>query len=336
MRVLNWNDGNILQEVSANIQDYNYHACWMYVSFSFNHENGSAGFYLNGMRLEEQYLNLTYPTLTRINQTQLSYIGLNSVTRADYFYGLIDQLNVIYFVKSHTEIQYEATILFFYNFNSDKIHYDSGPNNIPGLSQDVYRLVSDNDSTLLLNTSESFFQSLGFTLLASNEYEFSIAFWLRLIITPSNKTNSAIAILQLSSLIEGLSSCTYSCAFSLHVYPNNENNRWIHLGVAYDSPEIYRFYVNEKLVHIDINRRYSSIITANSCFSVSIGGVYLNNSMLIKPANYEQMKCFSGIPVFNYTKMYGEIDDFTFHARVLEDLEFVALVLTKNASDNME
>ncbi|CAF3707040.1 unnamed protein product [Rotaria sp. Silwood1] len=181
MRVLNWNDGNILQEVSANIQDYNCHACWMYVSFSFNHENRSAGFYLNGMRLEEQYLNLTYPTLTRINQTQLSYIGLNSVTRADYFYGLIDH---------------------------DKIHYDSGPNNIPGLSQDVYRLVSDNDSTLLLNTSESFFQSLGFTLLASNEYEFSIAFWLRLIITPSNKTNSAIAILQLSSLIEGLSSCT--------------------------------------------------------------------------------------------------------------------------------
>ena len=356
IRILNGNNGNILQEVSASIQDYNCQACWMYVSFSFNQQNGSTLFYLNGKQLDEKFLNLTYSTLTKPNKTQESFIGLNSVTRADYFYGLIDQLNVLYDVKTADEIQYEATEIFFYNFNTDDIAADKGPNNIPGNINNVYRLVSNNQSTLLLNTSDSYFLSVGFTLLASNDYEYSIGFWLRLIITPAVEDNSAIAVLQLSSLIDGLSSDTYSCALSLHVYPNNGsigiffprryvtvnvngtsilNNTWIHIGIAYDSPEIYLFYVNGILVDTDTNRRYSSIIAANSRFAVSIGGVYLDSSMPIKPANYEQMKCFSGIPVFNYTKMYGQIDDFTFHARLLSDSDFAALADPKNRLNNI-
>ncbi|CAF1358518.1 unnamed protein product [Adineta ricciae] len=351
IRIFNWTNANILQEVYAAIQNYVCQACWMYISFSFNHQTGSTVLYLNGVRLEEKFLNLTYPILARANQTELSYIGLNAVTRANYFYGLIDQLSILYAVKSDSEIKYEATIIFFYLFDSDQINVDAGPNNILANSASVYRAVSNNQSTLLFNTTDSYFQSLGFTLLDSNDYEFSIVFWLRLIIPKPATDNSAIAVLQLSSMISGLSSGTYSCAFCLHVNPNNGstgyffprtfttiypngssvlNNTWVHIGVVYVSPETYYFYQNGKLLDMATNRRFSSIISSNSRFSVSIGGIYLDSSMPVKPTNYEQMKCFSGIPVFNYTKMYGQIDDFALHARSLTAEEFAGLADPKN------
>lgn len=356
IRIVNSNNGNILQDVFASIQDYNCQGCWMYVSFSFDYQTGSTVFYLNGLLLEESFLNLTYPTLQRTNKTLLSCIGRNALIGAEYFYGLIDQLNILYSVKNASELQYEATALFLYNFNTDNINADAGPNNIQANSQDVYRSIYNNQSALLFNSTESYFQCVGFTLLTSNGFEYSITFWLRLIITKPDKENSAIAVLQLSSKIEGLSSGTYSCTFSSHVYPNNGtiglffpnrlavvnvngslimNNTWTHIGVVYDGLDAYYFYQDGKLLHTDTNRRYSTIIAGNSRFSVSIGGVYLNNSMAIKPANYEEMKCFAGIPTFNYTKMYGEIDDFAFHARELTALEVAALANDKDKLDNI-
>ncbi|CAF3517011.1 unnamed protein product, partial [Rotaria sp. Silwood2] len=237
-------------------------------------------------------------------------------------------------------------VLCQYRFNGDDLNAGWGPNNIRGRSQHVYRSWWNNQSVLLFNDSDSYFQSSGFTLMHSNAYEYSIAFWLRLKIQKPEKVNSVIAVLQLTSSISALSSDSYTCVMSIHVYPDNqtlgyffpgifellnvsgsfiENNTWVHIGVAFESPQIYYFYQNGKLIANDTNRRFSSIISDDPRFSVTVGGAYLDDSDPNKPDNFEQMKCFARIPSFNYTKMYGEIDDLTFYSRILNSSEFSAL-----------
>ena len=115
-------------------------------------------------------------------------IGLNAVTRAEPFYGLIDRLCITYYVKNDSEILFEASVLCRYKFNTDDINAGSGPSSIRARSQHVYRSLSNNESNILFNSTDSYFQSSGFTLLGSNNYEFSLSFWLRLII-PEATTN---------------------------------------------------------------------------------------------------------------------------------------------------
>ncbi|CAF4060020.1 unnamed protein product [Adineta steineri] len=355
INILNWNDGSILQQAVVSIQSTTCQGCWMYVSFTFNNQTGSTVFYLNGARLGTQSLNMTYPTVNKVNKTQLSYLGVNGISMTNYFYGLVDQLNILYSVKNDSEIQYEATTIFHYNFNNDNINADIGPNNIHGLSHNVYRLVSSNTSTLLFNLTDSYFQSIGFTLFDSNDFEYSIAFWLRIILITPDKINSATAVLQLLGAVSGLATASYSCAISMHVYPAGsigfffpkrfavvdvngssiKNDTWTHIGIVYDSPETYYFYQDGILRDTDVSRRYSSIISSNTRFSTSFGGVYLNNSITPKPSNYEQMKCFSGLPVFNYTKMYGGIDDFIFLGRALKSSEIATLAASKTQTDDI-
>ncbi|CAF4322534.1 unnamed protein product, partial [Rotaria sp. Silwood2] len=249
-------------------------------------------------------------------------------------------------MKNASVIRFEATVLCQYRFNSDDLNVGWGPNNIRARSQHVYRSWSNNQSVLLFNDSDSYFQSTGFTLMYSNTYEYSIAFWLRLKIQKPEKGNSAIAVLQLTSSIPALSSDSYTCVMSIHVYPDNQtlgyffpgifellnvsgsfigNNTWIHIGIAFESPQTYYFYQNGKLVATDIKRRFSSVIAGDPRFSATVGGAYLDDSDPNKPDNFEQMKCFARIPTFNYTKMYGEIDDLTFYSRILNSSEFSAL-----------
>ena len=60
-----------------------------------------------------------------------TYIGVGSVpTLSSPFDGLIDQLSISYYVKNDSEILDEATLLCYYNFETDDINADSGPNNI--------------------------------------------------------------------------------------------------------------------------------------------------------------------------------------------------------------
>ena len=348
LRLMQWKNSSILAERVALLQDYVCQACWMYVTFSFDSHTGSNIIYFNGMAVLQSYLNMTYPTLPSINETTASCIGLNAVTGLQPFYGLIDRLSVTYYVKNGSEILDEATTLCYYTFNTANITADSGPNSIIGHAQNVYRLLARNRSSLLFNATDSYFQSTGFTLLQSNEYNYSFAFWLRLIIPNSTVQNSAIAVLQLTSLITGLSSGSYTCVISLHVYPNNGtigyffpslfevinlnnsllmNDTWVHLGVVFASPDTYLFYQNGQLIHTHKNQRFSSIISDYPRLSLTVGGAYLDDSIPQKPANFEQMKCFAKIPIFNYTNMYGGIDYLAFYARQLTASEFAHLAV---------
>ncbi|CAF3709352.1 unnamed protein product [Rotaria sp. Silwood1] len=144
---------------------------------------------------------------------------------------------------------------------------------------------------------------------------------------------------------------------SIHVYPNNQtlgyffpsifevlnvngsfigNNTWVHIGVAYKSPQTYLFYENGQLIASRTQRRFSSIIFNDPRFSMTIGGAYLDDSDPNKPDNFEEMKCFARIPVFNYTKMYGEMDDLTFYSRVLDASEFSSLAKSYITESSVE
>ncbi|CAF2836795.1 unnamed protein product [Rotaria sp. Silwood2] len=179
--ISNWDNATIIQTAFVSFQNYGCQACWMHVAFSFNHQTGSTIFYFNGMQIGEKYLNMTVATLSQPNKAKATYIGLNAVTNAQPFYGLIDQLSVLYAVKNASVILYEATTVCHYTFDSEDINDGWGPNNIRARSQHVYRLWSNNKSSLLFNDSDSYFQSSGFTLMDSSDYEYSISFWLRLV-----------------------------------------------------------------------------------------------------------------------------------------------------------
>ncbi|CAF1290557.1 unnamed protein product [Adineta steineri] len=89
------------------------------------------------------------------------------------------------------------------------------------------------------------------------------------------------------------------------------------------------------LIDTNVGRRYSSVISSNTRFCISCGGGYSNNSITPKSNNYEQMRCFSGLPLFNYTKMYGEIDDFIFLVSALTDSEIATFTASETQTNDI-
>ncbi|CAF4215220.1 unnamed protein product [Rotaria sp. Silwood2] len=321
----------------------------MYTTFSFNHLNGSTTLYFNGKSVLETYLNLTGSIESTMSTTNPSFIGLNAVTHDSPFHGLIDRLFITFFVKSADEIRKEATLLYDYEFDGEDPNYDSGPIGIKTNSQNVYISRSNNRSSALFNASNSYFQTAGFTFSHAHYYEFSITFWLRLNIMTSLDDNSVIAVLQLTSLIDGLSSSSYTCIFSLHISPENstmrvvfpalfsiidvnnwpiENNTWVHLGIAFNGKDTFYFYKNGQLIGNDTNRRYSTLLLDDPRLALTIGGVYLNDYIAQNFETFERMTCFAKSSDFNYTSMHGEIDELITFGRLLTESEFADLALS--------
>jgi hypothetical protein len=301
----------------------------------------------------ESFLPSNFAT-AKTNESMTSYIGSSSVpSNRNTFDGLIDQLSISYYVKNDSEILDEATLLCQYNFETDDINADSGPNHIQAYSENVYRSLSNNQNNLFFNSSDSYFQSSGFTLLMSKFYAFTIAFWIRPIIMKSDKLNSAIAILQFASKVEQISSESYVCFLSLYIanISNSkpyfqftfgqlnmytpldwyivENNTWTHIGVTYSSGCQLSFYING-INNGYINDTRFSLLLYNPRLAITVGGSYFDDTITIKPTNYESRICFAQNPEFNYTQMYGEIDDLKVFARVLTDSEFAILARSKN------
>jgi hypothetical protein len=293
------------------------------------------------------------PNAFAMNKTNGSetYIGSMTMNR-DTFDGLIDQLSISYYAKNDSEILIEATLLCQYNFDSDDVNMDSGPNFIPAYSQNVSRSISNNQSNLLFNSTDSYLQSSGFTFLMSNYYAFSIAFWLRPILLQTNQSKSAMAILQLSSRVQSVSSESYVCFLSIYIVNTThsqpyfqlgygelnmysdfsphtvKNSTWIHVGVSYANGNKITFYLNG-INYGSITDTRFSLLLYNPRLAVTIGGSYFDDTVTVKPTNYESRKCFAENPQFNYAQMYGEIDSLNIFARTLADSEFAILSSTK-------
>jgi hypothetical protein len=133
---------------------------------------------------------------------------------------------------------------------------------------------------------------------------------------------------------------------TMHVYPNNgtigfffprlyqvinmnnssvKNDTWVHLGVAFASPDTYLFYQDGQLIHTYKNARLSTIISDYPRLALTVGGAYLDESILQLPDNFEKMKCFALVPIFNYTNMNGGIDYLGVYGRTLNASEFADL-----------
>jgi hypothetical protein len=299
------------------------------------------------------YFSPNYFAVNRTNSSQ-TYIGSDiSSTNRDSFDGLIDQLSISYYAKNDSEILAEATLLCRYNFESDDVNMDSGPNFIPASSQNVSRSISNNQSCLLFSSTDSYFQSSGFTFLMSNYYAFSIAFWLRPYMLYTNQSNVAMAILQLATKVQSVSSEVYICFLSIYIVNTTssqpyfqlgyaalnmysdfdpytvENNTWVHVGVSYSNGNDITLYINGINYGYIEDSRFS-LLMYNPRLAVTIGGSYFDDSIAVKPTNYESRKCFAQNPQYHYIPMYGEIDSFNVFARALTDSEFESLASTKN------
>jgi hypothetical protein len=189
----------------------------------------------------------------------------------------------------------------------------------------------------------------------SKSYEFSIAFWLRPIIIKSDKQNSAIAILQFASKVEQVSSESYVCFLSILIANSTtaqpyfrfefgqlnmfaavnwtivQNNTWTHVGVSYSNSSLLSIYLDGTIYDYVSDNRFS-LLLFNPRLALTVGGNYFDDTIAVKPTNYESRKCFAQNPEFNLTQMSGEIDDLKVFARALTDSEFAILASSKNKS----
>lgn len=125
---------------------------------------------------------------------------LANIIDESYYTGYIDQLSFSFRAKSMSELLNEATLIFAYQFiNQDEIFNDTGPNAILGSGQNV---SSNGSNDLIFNTSTSYFQSSDFTLLYSQNYSYSIAFWIKPFVNYTNTVSSGgylVPLIRLSS-----------------------------------------------------------------------------------------------------------------------------------------
>ena len=264
---LNSSNGNELYKVDYSAWRVICQSYWIHLAFSFNNATNIMSIYYNGVQMENGTMPLNTFATMKTNEYKTSYIGFGSIhKRRNPFGGLIDQLSISYYVKNDTEILDEATLLCHYNFEDDDINADSGPNNIPAYSESVYKSLSTNESYLLFNSTDSYFQSSGFTLLMSKSYEFTFTFWLRPLTIKSDQVESAIAVVQLASKVQQVLSESYVCFLRIYIvnitedkssfrlgygqlneYANIKgytvrNNTWIHVGVSYANGTVISIY----------------------------------------------------------------------------------------------
>jgi hypothetical protein len=353
-RIWHWNSKKELPWVRGEVWRVICQSCWIHLAFTFNQKSNMLAIYFNGLQMKNKTIALSTSTTTGNNENKVSYIGYGSVPAdRDPFDGLIDQLSISYFIKTDSEILDEATLLCHYNFETDDINIDSGPNDITAYSENVNRSLTNNQSSLAFNSNDSYFQSSGFTLLMSKFYEFSIAFWVRPVIMKYDALNSAIAIFQLVSKVQQVSSASYVCFTSLYI-ANASTNRpyfqysygqlnmysivenfilpndtWTHVGISYLNASLIYFYINGKNHGGIIDSRFS-LLLYNPRLALTIGGEYFNDIMTTQLSNSESRKCFTETPVFNYTQLHGEIDDVRVYARALTKAEFATIGRKKN------
>ena len=348
-RVYSWYNQTMSYLVTYEAWKVNYQSCWIHLAFAFDFRMNQLTIFFNG---EPMATNTFYPNYfpqIKANERLSTLISSNSYP----FDGLIDQLTVSYYRKNDSEIRREATLLCSYDFESDDINHDNGPNNIQAYSEHVYY---SQEQTLRFNSSDSYFQTSGFTLMMSNSYAFTIAFWIRPILLPSDKENSAIALFQLSSKVQQVTTETYVCFLTFYIVNITssqptfrmsfgqlnmymqlddiqiKNNTWTHVLLTYfDKSQLFVF-INGKDYRGLEDDRFSLLLSAPR-FAVTIGGNYFDDIIETKPTNYESRACFAERPEFNFMQMNGQIDELKFFSRKLTRSEINELASSKNISN---
>lgn len=348
-------DRHVIKKLSGSVTNFLCYACWLYATFVYDHDNQQVEIYINGVSIVQGSSEFEYPNTTNSTHvTTWTCIGCNSLVFGQPFHGLIDQLSIWHYKKTSNQILREATTLAHYKFNTDDIDLDSGPNSIRATSLNVFRLIKNNQSTLLFNTSISFFQVKDFTLLDSNNMEFTISFWIRPRFPSVYSSTTALGVLQFTVLSSLPLTKNYNCLFHLHIYPQSgslgffllktfqevifnhskiEDNDWVHIGISFQSPQTFLFYQNGELAGNISNLRISTLIPSYPRLSVVFGSAVWNLSMSNLPPYYEQSKCFACCLPLDFRNLDGEIEDVIIFARRLIASEFVEIVKNTKPSN---
>jgi hypothetical protein len=154
---------------------------WQHVTFAFAEEDMSMAIHIDGV----------LDALGMINHPEYGNFEIKGTTIGssdvyNQYNGLMDQLSVVFRIKSRIDVLDEATLVAHYNFNNEDtggdLFKDISVNNIHAQGSHVSHLTDSRRpdySTLSLRDSKlSYFQTGGFVLLSTHNYSYSYALWL--------------------------------------------------------------------------------------------------------------------------------------------------------------
>ncbi|CAF1490724.1 unnamed protein product [Rotaria sp. Silwood1] len=233
---------------------------WYLLTFAYDLFSTTQMIYIDGIldcinrtRAPLQITNLSYIPLT---------IGYTSPLAPYYFDGLIDQLSLVEWAKSTSEILNDATLVSWYSFDNNSTQ-DFGPNEINEISINT---TFENNS-LLLNKIKSYFQSSNFVLLGIDNrlYSFSIS------INPFQTNRTVILYIFQNSSIN-----TKWCLSFLRFNsqgPYILTYTWTHIVQTYSSINGVSLYINGSLFNASSPCDYHG---GNTPLTITLGS-YIDN-----------------------------------------------------------
>ncbi|UJR32941.1 hypothetical protein I4U23_020402 [Adineta vaga] len=151
---------------------------WMHVAFVFDITTKLQTIYLNGFINGKQ----TSQSALLVSSGDFT-IGTNAgVNYPDnFFQGYMDEIKISGRAKSSCEILEQATLAAYFKFDRTSAPYiDSGPNKVLNTFSTTSIINGyKNQAISLSGTSQSYFQTWGFTSFGISNQPFSIVFWIR-------------------------------------------------------------------------------------------------------------------------------------------------------------
>ncbi|UJR11288.1 hypothetical protein I4U23_015469 [Adineta vaga] len=146
---------------------------WHHFGFVYDYEHRIQYIYLNGIRVCTHTLSDPFQTTSgSITIGAMNNTGIIT----NFWTGYIDQVSYVSRDKTEDEILEDATLVAYYSFDNGSF-LDYGPNKINGTGVDTRSVAGRVNEGILFNTSGSYFQSGGFTLLGYSYRSYSIALW---------------------------------------------------------------------------------------------------------------------------------------------------------------
>jgi hypothetical protein len=250
-------------------------------------------------------------------------IGAYPYCGGGFFNGYIDQLQILFSrAKTAAEILDDATLVARYSMDCISFPgWDSGPNLITATANALYSGDGGRvGQSFLYNNSAAYFQATGFTLLGQPYRPYSVALWVRPIISVTNGgtilqvsqyTNGAgwcLPFLGLSSLGQIIGISWNGTAPMQVTGPVLTVGQWTHVVESYSQTNALRLYINGQLYaqsspYVFVPSGVPMTVTLGQ----SLSGTSCARGTLVT-GNYQ-----------------GEIDEFYIYSRELSQADITAL-----------
>ncbi|CAF1159758.1 unnamed protein product [Adineta steineri] len=290
---------------------------WQHIAFTYDYTMTTQVIYINGVA---DAINSQAPPCLSTGGIQT--IGVYTSYNGGFYNGYIDQLEIsLGRAKSAAEILDDATLVAYYSMDDpNNPGGDSGPNQMTGVASGPF--TSDQGrvgQSLLFYTNSSYIQITGLVLLGQSYSPFSVAVWIRPLISVTNGGT----IVHFSDHLGGTGFCfpfiglSSSGQIVVQIYnggvpaitgPVLTVGQWFHIVETYSKLNGLRLYVNGIL--------YEQIST-----SPYIGSGVPMIFTLGQPLN--GVGCSNNNIHVNYYQ--GDIDELYIYSRELSQADITAL-----------